>query len=347
MKLKAFTLTLAALCIGIAANAQSLKKLPKLAQKELKNLKYIPAGSYDELVPNKEKKKWDTVVHSTGAFYLSKLEVTNDDWRDFHKAMVAKFGKEDAKRFLPDTSVWTKSFPYSYNQPMMDYYYYHPAYAKYPAVGITWNQAKAYCDWRTEDINNKLKADGFADATVILRLPTKNEWTYVADPLRERQMKSLLSGMSKGKYDNYLWNLMPYSMGLINKNGYQANFGQILDTMGVLFKSYVDDGVFHTGPVTCYWPNDKGLYNIRGNVEEWVADNTDNKTITPGYESYLVTNINDTNTDMRICKGGSWVDGPYYLSMRAEKNYPANVATPFTGFRVAMDIVEVQPVVGK
>jgi formylglycine-generating enzyme required for sulfatase activity len=349
MKLKALTLLLAAVAIGLSANAQLLKKLPRAVQKELKDLEFVKGDSLKEFIPYKghpsvKKPAFRAVVND---FYLSNREVTNDDWRAFYKVMVEKHGKEGAKRFLPDTTVWVKSFPYSYNQPMMDFYYYHPAYAKYPVVGVTWNQAKAYCDWKTEDINNKLKADGRADVTVNLRLPTATEWELAALPKQENYEKGILTNASKGGYGKYLWNLTPYSYGLINKLGYQANFGPITDTLGFTFKSYVDDGLFHTGPVRCYYPNDKGMYNLRGNVEEWVSDVTDAKTITPGFEAKMIVNPNETNTDMRVCKGGSWCDGPYYLSLSAGKNYPANTASPFTGFRVAMDIVEVKPAASK
>lgn len=340
MKLKAFTLTLAALCIGIFANAQTtLKQLPRSVQKELQELKYIPTGNYDLVSYNKTTFRLDTITSSVQGFYISAYEVTNDDWHVFHKSILARDSKDEAMRYMPDTTSWIKAFPYSYNEPMVNMYFWHPGYANYPVVGITWNQAKEYCDWKSEQINKKLKEEGVTDFIVVLRMPTENEWMYVANPDYKTHNELL-------KSKSYKSNLVSYN-GLIDKDGYQANFGPITDTLDYMFKSFIDDGAFHTANVKSYKPNVFGLYNIRGNVEEWVADNTDNKTITPGYESYLVTNINDTNTDMRICKGGSWVDGPYYLSMRAEKNYPANVATPFTGFRVAMDIVEVQPAAGK
>ena len=40
-------------------------------------------------------------------------------------------------------------FKYSYNEPMHNDYFWHDAYNEYPVVGITWKQAKAFCEWRT------------------------------------------------------------------------------------------------------------------------------------------------------------------------------------------------------
>jgi hypothetical protein len=41
--------------------------------------------------------------------------------------------------------------------------------------------------------------------------------------------------------------------------------------------------------------------------------------MTPGFEDKMIANPNETNADMRVCKGGSWCDGPYYLSLLAVK----------------------------
>ena len=62
-------------------------------------------------------------------------------------------GHEDRSRFIikeiinvyPDTLCWVHDFTYSFNDPMTNMYFWHPAYDNYPVVGITWQQAKAFC----------------------------------------------------------------------------------------------------------------------------------------------------------------------------------------------------------
>lgn len=334
-------LTLTALGCGLIliGSAQNLiSKLPHSVKKEVaKSYKYLPAGTYQLYEPNPEKHKYDTITKAVDDFFISPFEVTNADWKDFYHAMETKLGKDAATRFLPDTTLWQKAFPYSgnYNKPMVDNYFSHPGYANYPVVNITWNQAKAYCDWKTEELNNKLKAEGVTNVAIAVRMPNENEWEYAAYT-KPRNYKE------RQKTHRYLWNLNPYGEGLINKLGYQANFGPVMDTLGYMFKSYVDDGGFYTLPVRCYSPNEKGLYNMRGNAEEWIDGIAANDSTTKGFEKYMFPRIAEDAT-MRTCKGGSWVDVPYYLRIQIEKAYPANSATPFTGFRLAMTIAEVKP----
>lgn len=345
MQLIKFTILLAAIAFANVANAQKLKnKLPRSVKKELKDFKEIPADTV-KFYPYKSKKR-EEKAKTVSNFYISAFEVTNNDWRAFYTAMVTKLGKDEAKRFLPDTTVWTKSFPTASNQMMVDFYYGNKVYGKYPVVGITWNQAKAYADWKTDDINNKLKAKG-AKYSVVMRLPTANEWDYVAFPIKQYIANNVLENVIEGGYGDYLWNLNPYSYGTIDKHGYQANFGPIMDTTGFIFKSFVDDGGFYPLPARCYWPNERGLYNIRGNVEEWVSDESTLPQTAGPYLNIMQPNPVESNTTLHLAKGGSWYDGPYYLSMEAAKSYPANTSSPLTGLRLAMDIVVAKPTADK
>jgi hypothetical protein len=35
-------------------------------------------------------------------------------------------------------------------------YFRHPAYSDYPVVGVSWEQAEAYCAWRTDRVNEQI-----------------------------------------------------------------------------------------------------------------------------------------------------------------------------------------------
>jgi formylglycine-generating enzyme len=79
----------------------------------------------------------------------------------------------------PDTLAWIRDFTYSFNEPWATLYYWHPGYDDYPVVGVSWIQARAFSVWRTNFMNEHLRAQGIADVHNY-RLPLETEWEYAA-----------------------------------------------------------------------------------------------------------------------------------------------------------------------
>jgi sulfatase modifying factor 1 len=87
------------------------------------------------------------------SFYMDESEVSNLDYREylFWLRRVYPENPEKYQTALPDTLVWREKL--AYNEPYVSNYLRHPAYGKYPVVGVSWKQADAYSKWRTDRVN--------------------------------------------------------------------------------------------------------------------------------------------------------------------------------------------------
>ncbi len=93
-----------------------------------------------------------------GGFYMDDTEITNNEYRQFMNAMLqdsSQLGIDYLMTELyPDTMVWMKDFSHHYGDPMMEYYYAHPAFDDYPVVGVDWGASQKFCEWRSNYLND-------------------------------------------------------------------------------------------------------------------------------------------------------------------------------------------------
>lgn len=193
------------------------------------------------------------VVKISETVYYDKTEVTNFDWLEYLNWMKTN-NTGQYKSCLPDSTVWIQAL--SYCEPYQQYYLRHPAYRQYPVVGVSWQQAADYCHWRTERVKEVLTTKGKLDKAPKAfgyRLPTKEEYLTMYHDIA--QLPNKIGGEGQRKYRG----MYRYNMKKSAEES-QPQAGQIND--------YADI----TAPALSYWPNSFGLYNIKGNVAEWLMD---------------------------------------------------------------------------
>ena len=211
----------------------------------------------------------------------------------------------------PDTTCWVNDFPNADNEVYLRNYFSNPAYNDYPVVGVTWEQANAFCAWRTDYLLKGLGPE--ARYVQRYRLPTEAEWEFAA----------------RGKDQNeFPWN----NKDVVSGNGcFYANFKPDRG-------NYTKDGNLITSRVSSYSPNSNGLYDMAGNVAEWTS------TV---YTEAGVDAMNDINPQLRYnaasedpyrlkkksVRGGSWKDPESFIRSAWRTWEYQNQPRSYIGFR--------------
>ena len=292
------------------------------------------------------------------SFFLDQTEIANIHWLEYLHYIQRDSSETYFQSALPDTTVWEKEL--AFNTPYVSNYLRYPGFRYYPVVGVSWNQAIDYCRWRTEAVNKQRAMEYYGEDYIDgdippiesgiylpeFRLPTEAEWEYAAygqvgdQWLDENQTQRRL----------YPWDgrtIRSSKRGSVGK--FQANFkrgrGDYAGIAGAL-----NDAGFVTMNIYEYAPNDFGLYNMAGNVNEWVFDIyrplnfQDMEDLNPIRKSDFLDSEEDYDSDnfnsmvsnkSRVYKGGSWADGAMWLSPGTRRFLDQDSSSATIGFRCA------------
>ncbi|MCQ2346521.1 MAG: SUMF1/EgtB/PvdO family nonheme iron enzyme [Paludibacteraceae bacterium] len=209
----------------------------------------------------------------------------------------------------PDTLCWVRDFQYSYNDPMVHKYFSHPGYLEYPVVGVTWEQAHAFCNWRTQYYLSNTR-----EWVNDYRLPTEAQWEYAARGGRKMAMYPWGTKYARDEKGCFFANFKPYR------------------------GAYNDDTGTTTMRVAQYRPNDFGLFDMAGNVAEWTCSsyqpmtNTNVHDLNPDY-SYMARKDDPDILKRKVIRGGSWKDISYFLQCGVRTYEYQYESRPYIGFR--------------
>lgn len=164
---------------------------------------------------------------------------------------------------------------------------------RHPVVCVNWYDAQAYIKW--------LKAKTGKD----YRLLSEAEWEYVA---------------RAGTVTQFWWGAS-LSTDQANYNGdHSLDGGSKYEFRG------------KTVPVDRFQPNPWGLYQVHGNVAEWLEDCwNDNYDGAPTDGSAWTTG----NCEYRVCRGGCFVSWPDRLRLAERGRIEPHFRMYYAGFRVA------------
>ena len=187
-----------------------------------------------------------------------------------------------------------------------DDYAGHPAADHLPVVNVSWNDAKAYADWLSRRTGK------------VYRLPSEAEFAYA---------------LRGGTLTRYWWGDGTPSSRVENLTGAKdrSPSGR---RWSHAFRDY-GDGHWGPAPVMSFEPNPFGLYDMGGNVSEWVADCWhDNYVHAPSDGSAWL----NPGCSVRVLRGGSWGSSPDQARSAWRQGANADVRSGRVGFRVIREL---------
>ena len=190
----------------------------------------------------------------------------------------------------PDTTAWINDFENAYNEPYVRMYFAHGGYSDYPVVGVSWEQANAFCNWRTDYLRRALGKEGVY--VEPYRLPTDAEWEYAARGGTETPY--FFTGNPKDFSDQGFW---------------RKFFDAKTDSIGS-YVIYSKNSKNKTQEPDLVKANPFGLKNMLGNVMEYCADK---------YDPEAYAKSGSSATDPLVTEGTEWVvRGGNYTSDAAD-----------------------------
>jgi formylglycine-generating enzyme required for sulfatase activity len=270
----------------------------------------VPTGNFMMGAPDDEAGRTDAqtpqhqVTISKG-FALSQADITVGQFREFVRASGYK----------PDSVTNGGASVYDERTGVMrddssatweDDYVGHPAADHLPVVNISWSDANAYVQWLSQRTGKHY------------RLPSEAEFEYA---------------LRGGTTTRYWWGKGTPTTKVENLTG-SLDRSPSGRRWSHAFQGY-GDGYWGPAPVMSFAPNPFGLYDIDGNVSEWMAD--------CWHDSYIRAPVDGSawvnpGCSTRVVRGGSWGSSPEQVNSAYRQGADASVRSGRVGFRILREL---------
>ena len=253
----------------------------------------------DSIRAMRESVKQEGPVHTVelDGFWMGKCEVTVAQFRQFVEAASYQTDAEKKGKSLGAISsgLYKEQSGLNWRNPGFSQEDTHPV------VHVSWNDAKAFCDWLSRKEGKEI------------RLPTEAEWEYAC---RAGSTTWFCFGDSDAELCRY------------------ANYCDRSNTNGFPWQDKNhSDGHDKTAPVGRFQPNAWGLYDMHGNVGEWCGDWYGEKY----YGSSDRKNPQGPSSGkLRLARGGTWD----YLPQFCRSAGRGWVDPSFTGWGCGFRVVQ-------
>ena len=176
----------------------------------------------------------------------------------------------------------------------------------HPAAGVTWEDAKNFCQWLTE----KERRSSLIPSNATYRLPSDLEWSVAA---------GLKAESGKDPAERHMADKQHFPWPVKSQAEWRPPVMSVnLD--GTRIPGF-SDSFSYTAPVDKSTPNPLGLYEIGGNVSEWTEDSW------------------PSAPEERVIRGGSWLMFEHdRLLTSARDHAPKGSARADLGFRLVLEL---------
>ena len=305
-------------------------------------------------------------------FYYARALGTNP------KAKVGEIASQTLNIY-PDERIWVRDLTNAQVDILVENYFTTPPFDDYPVVGVTWQQARAFAYWRSKaSANYEWIADYLKYYRLNYNLPSEAQWVYASggDIKNENEINqstelpalpdSTAATTTAAVHDSTVHTdstatatepveknkdadektaaapATPKENGLVPRD----RDGKLLENFKQDEGKYNEDGGTFTLPVMSYSPNEFGIYNMVGNVAEWVLDAYSPSAFAfiSDVNPVLLYDADSTEADAmkrKVVRGGSFMSNATALSAFTRDQELQDKSHCYIGFRCILPAPEI------